>query len=71
MARTRHPGPTTYEISEGPDGRLSNRQSLLDGLRGYTRYTIEVVYDRDACYFNFCGTVERDVERSCVFYSDR
>ncbi len=69
-ARARHPGPTTYVILEGPEGRLSNRQSLLDGLQAYTRYTISVAYDIDYCLATLCVTQEKDVEGSCVFNID-
>lgn len=70
-AKTRNITPRTYYITEGPTGLLSESQSLLsDTETGYTRYTIDVVFDVENCLGPICAPFDEDVEASCVFNSD-
>ncbi len=64
------PSPRTYTVTEGPDGALSNAQSLSGGQLGYARYIISVVYDLDYCVATACWEQETDVEGDCVFNSN-
>lgn len=66
--RALDPTPRTYTVTEGPDGELSDAQSLSGNRLGYALYTVSVVYDIEWCFGWVCThEVETDVEVECEF----
>ena len=69
--RALDPTPRTYIVTEGPNGELSDAQSLSGGQLGYALYTVSVVYDIEWCFGWVCThVVETDVEVECEFESN-
>lgn len=65
--RSLDPTPRTYTVTEGPDGELSDAQSLSGGRLGYALYTVSVVYDVEYCIGWYCVLQQADVEAECEF----
>ncbi len=68
--RVLDPTPRTYTVTEGPDGELSNDQSLSGNELGYAFYTVSVTYDMDYCFAWYCVPQQTDVDEECEFESN-